>query len=57
MCVSTSLPNGLPFVSAAAVGGMAQIQTKQYYSKFLVQIGSIVGYDLSLFRIKMFMLD
>ena len=58
MCVSTSLPNGVPFVSAAAaVGGMAQIQTKQYYSKFLVQIGSIVGYDLSLFRIKMFMLD
>ena len=56
VCVSTSLPNGVPFVSAA-VGGMAQIQTKQYYSKFLVQIGSIVGYDLSLFRIKMFMLQ
>ena len=56
MCVSTSLPNGVPFVSAA-VGGMAQIQTKQYYSKFLVQIGSIVGHDLSLFRIKIFMLD
>ena len=57
MCVSTSLPNGVPFMSTADVGGMAQIQTKQYYSKFLVQIGSIAGLDLSLFRIKIFMLD